>query len=189
MPRIPKYFTSKEDARDAFLRDVSTHRNNIDKALQLYGERFCQIIGADMNDVCHRVISHDLSKCNERVEANGLIAYFYRFPSEDLDLDSPRRKYLYQKGMLNHYHMNSNHPEYWIRVQPDGSFEALEMDKESIVECVLDWIAMGYDEEFTTADAYWAKSQGNKLINPKSAAIIDKLIREYVKMRDSEGIK
>lgn len=188
MPREPKYFTSKEDARDAFLKDVSEHRNNINKAFQLYGQQFCNITGADYDNVTRRVIAHDLSKCSEVVEMTGLLAYFYRFGSDELEIDSPRRKYLYQKSMLNHYHVNSNHPEYWIQIQ-DGKFVAMEMDPESVVECVLDWIAIGYSAEFLSAEVYWAKYRGGKLIHKSSEALIDKLIREFVRMRDNEGIK
>ena len=93
------YYTNKNDARDAFLMDVHIHRQLIKQAYDVYGGPFCKAINADEEEVLQRVIRHDLSKINEDVEAKGLIAYYYRYPEPNLELESPRRRYMYQKSM------------------------------------------------------------------------------------------
>ena len=107
-----RYFVSKSDARDAFLNDVQLHRNLIKHAFDVYGEAFCSYAKADCDNVEERVLIHDLTKINEEVESFGLMAFYYRYPLKNLDLEDPRRRYLFQKSILNHYHMNSNQGNY-----------------------------------------------------------------------------
>lgn len=171
-------FDTKEEARDAFLRDVSNHRELIKKAFDKYGEVFCKVAGADYSTVEARITAHDLSKLSNKIETIGIMAYFYRFPTEDLPIDSPRRKYMYQRSLLAHYHENSYYLEHWIDMS-NGQFIALEMDPESIVEMVLDWIAVGENSKYMPADKYWACRKDKKLINDKTKEIVDKLIDLY----------
>lgn len=173
------YYTNKNDARDAFLMDVHIHRQLIKQAYDVYGGPFCKAINADEEEVLQRVIRHDLSKINEDVEAKGLIAYYYRYPEPNLELESPRRRYMYQKSILNHYHVNSNHPEHWLKYH-DGTLIAVEMDNESNVEMVLDWIAIGWENhEFKPVVEYWDEVRFQKLFHENTIKKTDKLIEVF----------
>ena len=179
MTQEPKYYTSKADARDAFLMDVHIHRELIKKAFDVYGRAFCEAINANYDDVYQRILRHDLSKINEEVEAKGLIAFYYRYPEEGLELDSPRRRYMYQKSILNHYHINSNHPEHWLKYH-EGQLIAVEMDPESNVEMVLDWIAIEWEDNgYAAVDSYWLEIRTQKLFHENTIKKTDKLIEIY----------
>ena len=110
MHREPRIFNNKEQARNAFIEDVNRHREYIRKAFDTYGDVFCKIAHANYNNVEQRVVAHDLSKLKDEVEIKGFMAWLYRYDQPDLPINSPRRKYLYQKALLNHFHTNSNHP-------------------------------------------------------------------------------
>lgn len=181
-----RYYTSKADARDAFLNDVHLHRALIKKAFDVYGEVFCNYSKANIEIVEERVLVHDLTKINEEVESTGLLAYYYRFPIKNLDLDSPRRRYLYQKSILNHYHMNSNHPEHWLKYH-DNVLIAVEMDPESVVEMILDWIAIGWEGgDRLPTEEYWAEVRTRKLFHENTIKLVDGLIDLYVKLPQPE---
>ena len=87
-----RYFVSKADARDAFLTDVQMHRKLIEKAFDVYGKILCDAAKANEELVEERVLVHDLTKINEEVESSGLMAYYYQYPTKNLDFDSPRRR-------------------------------------------------------------------------------------------------
>ena len=173
-----RHFNSKQEARDAFLKDISDHRTLIQKAFDKYGATFCEIAEANYDEVQTRITKHDLSKLTDEVEMTGIIAYFYQIQSQDLPFDSPRRKYMYQKSLLAHYHNNTHYIEHWIEME-NGRFSALEMDPASVVEMVLDWIAVGMDSRYITADKYWASRKDKKLINENTKKLVDKLIDVY----------
>ena len=177
-----KYFVSKADARDAFLTDVQMHRRLIEKAFDVYGKILCNAAKADEEVVEERVLVHDLTKINEEVESTGLMAYYYQYPMKNLDFDSPRRRYLFQKSILNHYHMNSNHPEHWLKYH-DNVLIAVEMDPESVVEMILDWIAIEWEGgERLTTEAYWDEVRTRKLFNENTIKLVDHLIDIYKKI-------
>lgn len=180
----PRYFTSKADARDAFLTDVHYHRELIQKAFDIYGAAFCELAKANVEVVSQRVIAHDLSKINEEVEAVGLMAFYYRYPQSGLELDSPRRRYLYQKSILNHYHINSNHPEHWLKYH-EGQLIAVEMDPESNVEMVLDWIAVSYEAGYESVTKYWEEVRLQKLFHENTIKLTDELIALYDRIKTS----
>lgn len=182
----PRYFNSKADARDAFLTDVHNHRELIKKAFDIYGVALCELAKADVEVVSKRVVAHDLSKINEEVEITGLMAFFYRYPQSGLELDSPRRRYLYQKSILNHYHLNSNHPEHWLKYH-DGQLIAVEMDPESNVEMVLDWIAVSYEEGYASTVDYWNEIRMQKLFNENTIKLTDELISLYSKIKENNN--
>ena len=185
MPKNPQIFKSKMEARDAFIRDVQAHRNYIRDAFNKYGKALCNAIGADYDKVEARVISHDISKYKEEVESAGLIAFYYRYPNDGYPLeDSTMRRHLLDKAMLNHYHLNSCHPEYWLRYKSDNYLYAIDMDNESIVEMILDWIAIGCEEEFDDAGAYWAINRNKKMMSDETIQKVDILMDIYDNMRD-----
>lgn len=187
MHREPRIFQTKEQARDAFLDDVSRHRDYIRKAFDKYGDVFCKIAGAKYSDVEQRIVSHDLSKVQDEVEIKGFIAWLYRYDTPELPINSPRRKYLYQKALLNHFHANSNHSEHWMEFKDFGTgYTPVEMDPESVVEMVLDWVALGYEKDYDPADLYWASHRGKKVMNEKTVELVDKLINIYYKAKDAE---
>lgn len=190
MPRYPTVYKSRTEAKDAFIRDVQRHRNYIKDAFNKYGKPFCELIGADVDDVEQRVIMHDISKYHEEVEVKGLMAYYYRYPNDGLEIDSPRRKYLFEKAMLNHYHMNSCHPEYWIQYKTDSvtgdKLFALDMDNEAVVEMVLDWIAIGMEPDFVRADEYWHHNRTKRLMSDDTIKKVDLLIDKYEELVNSE---
>lgn len=188
MTKEPRYFTSMADARDAFLTDVHTHRDNIKKAFDKYGKAFCEKINANYDRVIQMVLAHDLSKINEDVESIGLISFFYQYPKEGLELDSPRRRYLYQKSLLNHYHINSNHPEHWLKYH-DGVLIAVKMDPESVVEMVLDWIAVGYENGYSNVIEYWEEVRYHKLFNEETIVMTEMLIESYKEINNMEQSK
>lgn len=173
-----RHFDTKIAARDAFLKDISDHRNNISKAFDTFGELFCKVANADYKKVEARIAQHDLSKLTDEVEMIGIMAYFYQYQAKDLPFDSPRRKYMYQKSLLAHYHANSYYLEHWIEME-NGHFIALKMDPESVVEMVLDWIAVGMDDRYQPASAYWASRKDKKLINDETKKLVDELINTY----------
>lgn len=187
MPKNPVIYKSKTEATDAFIRDVQFHRNAIRKAFNKYGKLFCDMLHANYDDVEDRVKKHDLSKYTEEVESHGVIAYFYRYPEDGLSLDSNRRRYLLEKAMLNHYHMNSCHPEYWLQYKSGNKLVAFPMDDESIVEMVLDWIAIGMEEEFDRADIYWANNRNKKLMTPDTIEKVDILIDVFSEKVQNEN--
>lgn len=170
-----RYFNTAVEARDAFLLDMATHRQNIKEAFDKFGADFCNAVGANYNTVGEHVVSHDLSKINEKVEMEGFIAYYYRFPSNDLPMDCPRRIILCQKALLNHYHTNPSHPEYWVQFKGNHMI-AVEMDKEAVVEMILDWIAIGMEPEYSSADEYWGNNRNKKLLHEETIKLVDKLI-------------
>lgn len=198
MPKNPSIYKSRMEAKDAFIRDVQRHRNLIREAFNKYGKALCDAIGADVDEVESRVIKHDVSKYQEEVEVEGLMAYYYRYPQDGLGLDSMRRKYLFDRAMLNHYHVNSCHPEYWIQYRPNKSNDpcdpeanepkmfALDMDNESIVEMVLDWVAIGMEPDFDRADIYWANNRNKKMMTRNTVAKTDKLMDLFHKMAEAE---
>ena len=190
MPRYPTVYKSRTEARDAFIRDVQRHRNYIKDAFNKYGKTFCDLIGADVDDVEQRVVTHDISKYHEEVEVKGLMAYYYRYPNDGLEPDSPRRKYLFEKAMLNHYHVNSCHPEYWIQYKNDpasgNKLFALDMDNEAIVEMVLDWIAIGMEPDFVRADEYWRHNRTKRLMTDNTIKKVDILIDKYEELVNNE---
>ena len=186
MTQEPLYFTSKADARDAFLTDVHKHRELIQKAFDIYGAAFCDLAKANPDIVSQRVIAHDLSKINEDVEATGLMAFYYRYPQSGLELDSPRRRYLYQKSILNHYHINSNHPEHWLKYH-EGQLIAVEMDPESNVEMVLDWIAVSYESGYESVSEYWNEVRMQKLFHENTIKLTDELISLYERINAAKG--
>lgn len=176
-----RYFVSKADARDAFLNDVQLHRNLIKYAFDVYGEAFCNFAKADYDNVEERVLIHDLTKINEEVESIGQLAFYYRYPMKNLDLESPRRKYLFQKSILNHYHMNSNHPEHWLKYH-DNTLIAVEMEPEAVVEMILDWIAVEWEGgERLSTEEYWNEVRTRKLFNNNTIKLVDGLIDLYTK--------
>ena len=186
MPKNPQIYKSKMEARDAFIRDVQTHRNLIRDAFNTYGKHLCSAIDADYDKVEARVISHDISKYKEEVESIGLIAYYYRYPNDGYPLeDSTMRRHLLDKAMLNHYHLNSCHPEYWLRYKSDYNLYAIDMDNESIVEMVLDWIAIGKEDEFDDADVYWATNRNKKMISDCTIQKVDRLMDVYTDMKNN----
>lgn len=184
MTQEPRYFNSKADARDAFLTDVHNHRALIQKAFDIYGAAFCDLAKANIEIVSQRVIAHDLSKINEDVEVTGLMAFYYRYPQSGLELDSPRRRYLFQKSILDHYHINSNHPEHWLKYH-EGQLIAVEMDPESNVEMVLDWIAVSYEEGYESVVKYWEEVRIQKLFHENTIKLTDELISLYTRVKNT----
>lgn len=184
MIKTPRYFNSKADAQDAFLTDVQRHRDLIKKAFDRYGDALCKCANADSEIVSKRVIAHDLSKINEDIEVVGLMAFYYRFPQSGLDLESPRRRYLYQKSILNHYHLNSNHPEYWLKYH-ENQLIAVEMDMESNVEMVLDWIAIEGEEGADPVEVYWDNVKLKKLFHENTVKLTNELVDLYVNLRNT----
>ena len=189
MPKNPTIYKSKVEATDAFIKDVQYHRNCIRKAFNLYGKQFCELLDADYMNVENRVTNHDLSKYMEEVEQKGIIAYFYRYPEDGLSLDSNRRKYLFEKAMLNHYHINSSHPEYWVQYKSGNQLTALSMDNEAIIEMVLDWIAIGFEDEYEDATTYWAQNRNKKFMTDDTVARVDILMDHYKAMTTNETKK
>lgn len=182
MIQEPRYFTSRADARDAFLNDIHLHRNLITKAFAVYGQVFCTTAKADYDIVEKRVLVHDLTRINEEVESSGWMAWYYRYPQKDLDINDPRRRYLFQKSILNHFHMNSNHPEHWLKYH-DNQLIAVEMDPESVVEMLLDWISVEWEgEDRLSTEDYWDEVRTRKLFNEKTIVLIDKLMDLYKKL-------
>lgn len=175
MPKNPSIYTSHTKAKDAFIRDIQQHRNYIRSAFNQYGKMFCDLIGANYDNVEKKITNHDLSKYKEEVEVIGIMAYYYRYPEDNLDIDSTRRKYLLEKAMLNHYHLNSCHPEYWVHYK-SGKLTALPMDDDDIVEMILDWIAIGMEPDFDRADVYWAQNRTKKLMAEETIRKVDILI-------------
>ena len=175
MPRNPSIYTSQTKAKDAFIRDIQRHRNYIRAAFNQYGKIFCELIGGDYDELDKRITNHDLSKYKEEVEVAGIMAYYYRYTEDNLAIDSTRRKYLFDKAMLNHYHLNSCHPEYWVHYK-SGKMAALPMDNDAIIEMILDWIAIGMEQDFDRADIYWAQNRTKKLMAEETIQKVDMLI-------------
>ena len=191
MPRYPQIYKSRIEAKDAFIKDVQRHRDYIRAAFNTYGPMFCELIKADKEDVEQRVICHDVSKYQEEVEVKGLMAFYYKYPNDGLDYDSPRRKYLFEKAMLNHYHLNSCHPEYWIQYKLDpktgNKLYALDMDNEAIVEMVLDWIAIGMENDFDRADIYWKNNRNKRMMSTDTVRKVDILMDAFSnKLKEDE---
>ena len=181
-----RYFVSKADARDAFLQDVQLHRDLIEKAFDKYGKAFCIMAKANEDRVEERILIHDLSKINDEIESTGNLAYYYQYPMKNLDLDNPRRRYMYQKSLLNHYHMNSSHPEHWLKYH-DNTLIAVEMDPESVVEMVLDWIAIEWEgEDRLTTEDYWTEVRTRKLFHENTIKLVDALVNLYTKLNEYE---
>ena len=188
MHREPRIFQNKEQAREAFVKDVHRHQEYIRKAFDKYGNVFCKLANANYDAVEARIMSHDSSKIDDPVEATGFIAWLYRYEQPDLPINSPRRKYLYQKALLNHFHTNSNHSEHWMEFKNfKTGYSPVEMDPESVVEMVLDWIALGYETDYDPADLYWASHKEKKVIHEKTKKLVDDLIDFYYKSKDTSS--
>ena len=81
--------------------------------------------------------------------------------------------------ILNHYHINSNHPEHWLKYH-EGQLIAVEMDPESNVEMVLDWIAIEWEDNgYAAVDSYWLEIRTQKLFHENTIKKTDKLIEIY----------
>lgn len=152
--------TCPED--EAYIQYIDAHRKNLLTAFYRFGQQIClclSLIGPSYKQLRTHINNHDLSKY-EAEEFNAYRQFF--FPAKGTEKD----KTLFLRGWKHHYANNKHHWEYWLH---NGIPEP--MDKLSIAEMILDWIAMSI--HFKTNPNDWYRQNRNKIV-------LDKRTRESV---------
>ncbi len=99
-----------------------------------------------------RIDKHDLSKYND-LEFYPYRRYYYPTlkESNNTDEDQQTVEENFEKAFKHHYEHNSHHIEYWFDF---ANNIPKDMDLESIIEMICDWISMAYYFD-SPIDSWW----------------------------------
>ena len=172
-----------EESKKVFMDDLKNHRANIQRAFDLYGKAFCNILNADYEELKENIRIHDLTICENEKEQYGFRIKYYPSIEDDLSKHHVNSAYIYSKS--SHYLSNKHHSEHWIHID-NNKLDTKAMEAVYICEMVLDWIATAEREGYIPADEYWANNRNAKCIHEETVDQIDMLMDKYVELRDSK---
>ena len=159
----------------AYKEYIDTHRKNVQKMYNIYGEELCKRLRVDYKRLGERIEDHDESKYSKE-EFEGFRAYYYPTLEEEADKENRGlRKKQYDAAWLHHLRNNAHHPEFWIYMDEDGNNQCHPMDPIHIAEMLLDWAGMGVFFK-KTAYEYWFDNIHSKPLHKDTMAIVDNVI-------------
>lgn len=168
-------YETKEESLKAYNISVKNHKENIRKAFDVFGKLFCDALELNVDDLEALINIHDNSKMIDKDEIDGYLIQHFPYKDSNIPFDSyGLRRCIYEKALLNHYHSNPHHPEYWVMIK-NNSLLPMPMEKIYICEMILDWIANSVDEK-DNAKEYWRLNRSRKFLHHDTVDIIDKLI-------------
>lgn len=138
---------------EAYIQYIDDHRKNVLVAFYRFAPWIClslSMLNPFYKQLRSCVANHDLSKYEK--EEFGYYRQFF-FPEKEQIKD----KLKFLRGWQHHYRNNKHHWEYWV-----DNNTAKEMDKTSVAEMILDWIAMSL--HFKTNPMVWYKQNKNRMV-------------------------
>lgn len=171
-------YPSEADAKVAYFDYVEKHKIAIKDAFNEYGEKFANCLGVDVIKLGKLIDIHDDDKLVVEDEIKGYIANFYPYEGDGIPDDSyGLRRAIYEKALLNHYHQNPHHPEFWVYVDAEHNrLDCKPMDPIYVCEMILDWIANENREGHLPTSEYWRLNRSSKYIHQDTIVLIDMII-------------
>ena len=187
------YFTKKQPSTDGselaikrkeYTEYILEHKRNVMKAFYTYLFVIPSNIHVDATALYFKCKNHDVSKFS-REEFEPYRIHF--FPTRNEDPNSKENLEAFDKAWKHHFISNSHHPEFFFEETNNCIIQKGNMDDFSIVEMILDWIAMGYKFNNTAYEYY---KQHEKEINKKllTFEVISKvrMTLDAIKNKDEE---
>lgn len=177
-------FESREQAEKAYFAYLEEHDKRVKEAFRGYGRALATCMGVGFNDLETLINEHDKSKWSEPLEIDGYIANFYPYEGDGMQLDEYGiRHAIFEKGLLNHYHNNPHHPEYWIFFKhTERKLDCKPMDPIYVCEMLIDWISNERPDNLPV-DEYWKRNRGSKFLHIDTVSLIDRGIDCIVEIR------
>jgi hypothetical protein len=134
-----------------YIEYINFHRNNVEKARQLVGERLCKELNVLPNHLEKVVAAHDMSRYgSEEFEPWRQ----HKFPCKNCKPDEA----LYQLAKSHHWMMNYHHPEHWVYM--DGTVKPME--PVYIAEMFCDWISEVVFEDHEKVKEWYYKKMSTE---------------------------
>lgn len=153
---------------------VDTHRENVLKAYNFYGNELCSRLDIDNDKLYALVMEHDLSKY-QPIEFDGYRAMFYPTEDEEDKANAGYIKAKFDNSWLHHLRNNPHHPEFWTYLDADFKIVCNTMTPIYVAEMILDWASMGIVKN-DTAYEYWINNIDAKPFSDETIDIIDSVI-------------
>jgi len=134
---------------------------------------------------------HDLSKYSFTEFIPG--ARYYQGTRSPIDKD--RELHGYSLAWMHHKGRNKHHFEYWTDINPETKqYEPVEMPFNYVVEMFCDRVAackIYKGADYTDADAlnYFLKNKARDVMNPKTAELLEKLLRMVAEKGEEEAFR
>lgn len=127
---------------------------------------------------------HDKSKYSQE-EYYAYAEYFYGEEKTD------EIKAKFDLAWLEHQHKNKHHHQHWLLKNDDGTFKALDMPKQYIVEMICDWWSFSIKKgDFLEILNWYDREKGKMILSEKTRTeverILDLIKKEYSSNEDIE---
>lgn len=155
-----------EQDRD-YLDYLTTHIANVKKAFHILRE-FLPLKEEVACVVEAMVSKHDSSKYDPQ-EYYAYRDYFYG--------DKEKAKDKFDLAWLHHQHNNPHHHQYWLLKQDDGTFKALDMPEEYIIEMICDWWAFSIKTgDYCEILNWYDKNRELMILSGKTRARVESIL-------------
>ena len=159
---------------EAYIQYIDAHRKNLLTAFYRFAPQIClclSLLGPSYKELRKRIGDHDASKYT--VEEFEPYRQFF-FPVEGQEKNKDR----FLRGWRHHYTNNKHHWEYWLQ---NGS--PAEMDKFSIAEMILDWIAMSI--QFKNNPNVWYRQNKKRIVlHKRTQESVEKIMETLAKSKE-----
>lgn len=160
-----------------YAKYIIEHRYNVKYMWIKYQEHLencLDLTDEEIDSIDSRVQYHDMSKFSLD-EFNGYRMAFYPIEEEYAALELANKENvnkIMQSAWEHHYRVNDHHPEHYV----DERDYAEEMPKVAVVEMILDWCAMSFQQS-SKIYIWWERVKNDKFIlHPNTRALIEKTI-------------
>ena len=177
---------SREQAEALYFGYLDKHDQLIRCAFTDYGKVLAECLGVSHDELSKLIEVHDQSKRTDQIEIEGYLANFYPYEGDGMSLEEYGIRHAkYEKGLLNHYHSNPHHPEYWIFFKTnERKLDCKPMEPIYVCEMLINWIAEESSDNLTVDD-YWKQNRGSKFLHIETVELVDRGIDCILKMRSN----
>lgn len=128
------------EQEEKYYNYIIEHTANVRKAFDLLKELLIgSLTDQELVNLEIQMKNHDLSKYQDE-EFRAYCDYFYGNRTEQVENQ-------FEYAWLHHQHNNPHHWQHWLLKQDDGTFKALEMPKNYVIEMVCDWWAFSIKKQ------------------------------------------
>ena len=147
-----------------YLEYIKEHKKNVTKAFEVYGELIIDLLYDDNvnKQLTWKKLYEKIRDTHDDSKYETEEFEIYRRKFFPRNGEEPISDYEFNKAWLHHIHNNPHHPEYWVYVDYDALnsdkpalVNYYQMDEDSIIEMLCDWIGIGYKFNNTAYDYYY----------------------------------